>query len=423
MPAIGRARFATDAFLHPFVLRFSLEEMMTWITLNKTVVTTDVSCTSKADPNVVGRAPSRRTMRFGPHALHLAAARSSHMHFVTPSTAAPEFQMLARLIEPHVDNVTAGFELLATAASFKDFVGTYFTGTVAAGLACLTMLNEGYVWGAHYEALGGGNPTAPKSPDFAYLGPAAGLALVESKGSGSVMSNFKYTTRRGYQTQVQPHLGHVVGGMMATHGYCIGSWLPTGMRAEMLIHHTAASGGGSSTGVPSSSQGARASILRANYVTAVNLAFGIAAGGSLQRGDPGDRDLVLLRFRWRERSWLTAVSSVFPPSWQEFAFQEHASRWKTGAPFADRAIFAIESGIAEQVLSTFLSRIRDPHAEGIQPLRDMLHGEGEHGWREEEDGAVFPDGLALIDLAGFEPKLELVRWNSEYARFETLEEN
>lgn len=190
-----------------------------------------------------------------------------------------------------------------------------------------------------------------------------------------------------------------------------------------MIHHTAAPGGGRSAGVPSYSQGARAPILRANYVTAFNLAFGVAAGGSLQRGDPGDRDLVLLRFRWRERSWLTAVSSVFPPSWEEFAFQDRASRWKTGAAFADRTIFAIESGIAEQVLSTFLSRTRDPYAEGIQPLHYIAPGEGEHGWREEEDGAVFPDGLALIDLGGFEPKLELVRWNSEYARFEALEEN
>lgn len=67
-------------------------------------------------------------------------------------------------------------------------------------------------------------------------------------------------------------------------------------------------------------------------------------------------------------------------------------------------------------------RTRDPYAEGIRPLRDMAHGKAEYGWRENQDGAVFPNGLALINLAGGDPKLELVCCDPEYARFENLGE-
>ena len=88
--------------------------------------------------------------------------------------------MIAKLVEQHVDDFGDDFAILASARSLKDFVKSYFVGTVAAGLAYLVMINEGYVWADHFENIGGGNPTHARKPDFAFGMAGTGVALMES---------------------------------------------------------------------------------------------------------------------------------------------------------------------------------------------------------------------------------------------------
>lgn len=105
--------------------------------------------------------------------------------------------MIQALVEQHVDYTSSDFAILKSADQFKDYVKSYFSGTIAAGLAYLAMIADGYVWADHFESIGGGNAYASQSPDFVFCHGAQGsTALVESKGTRSANSaTFDWTCR------------------------------------------------------------------------------------------------------------------------------------------------------------------------------------------------------------------------------------
>ena len=197
--------------------------------------------------------------------------------------------MMKALIEAHVDDVNADFAILASADNFKDFVKGYFAGTVAAGIAYLALIADGYVWSDHFENIKGGNPGVAATPDFIFAS-GSKVALVESKGTRSdTLSGFDTTVRDGYDRQVEPHLGWPVGGGAATYGMSVGSWMTSTKKAEVRIHHTdvvAVSGGagpgGTSTATgttaPGSDAASLATIQQHNYATAFSLCHSVELG-------------------------------------------------------------------------------------------------------------------------------------------------
>ena len=178
---------------------------------------------------------------------------------------------------------------------------TYFSGTVAVGLAYLTMIQEGYTWSDHFENVGGGNTAVKKSPDFVFVDGKGDTTLVESKGTRSTSTSFNSTVREGYDDQVEPHLGYTVGTSTATHGYCIGSDLSDSSKAELNIHHTGAvtagTGGGSAPG-----PGTSAAVQRHNYATALRLAHSESLCGQIRRGRLEDEIIPFFWFEWLGKS-------------------------------------------------------------------------------------------------------------------------
>jgi hypothetical protein len=87
-----------------------------------------------------------------------------------PPLVAPESAIIAALLEQLVENTTANFAILSSADNFKDFAKSYLAGIVAAGIAYLTMINDGYIWADHFENIGGGNTSTKRTPDFVFAG-------------------------------------------------------------------------------------------------------------------------------------------------------------------------------------------------------------------------------------------------------------
>lgn len=399
---------------------------MVWSSQGKAITTTEIVGRPKRHPQVVGRTPIRSAVQFGPYALYLAAARASHLHRLSPSIATPEFQMLMRLIEPHVDDTSPDFAILPSANRFKDFVGTYFTGTVAAGIAYLAMLDEGYVWAAHYEALTGGSPDSKTTPDFAFLGPHPGIALMEAKGSASSKSKFKQAVRNGYLNQVEPHLGHFVGGIRATHGYCIGSWLRRGSPATMHIHYTEPATQNAQTSGDDDVDAAMASaIQRQNFATVFALAHSGALGEAIGSGRAAlETAPIFVRVHWRGQRWLTSLGFIEGPWFYapELYFIEPMGAGRFADwPSAARLVFAVEEKVAKMALQSFL-RPDDASDTTISPRRLELDigRDGRAPFEEDRDGAVLPDGLALIDIGAAKPKFELVIWNPKSGGFDVV---
>lgn len=366
---------------------------MTWTSKGKDLSLHTATPHTNSVAGLIGRAPGFSTINFGPLDLYGAAARCSHLHVISPSVATPESYLVRSLIEQHVDDVSSDFAILPTAANFKDFVKSYFAGTVASGLAYLAMIDDGYVWSDHFENVGGGNPAVTKSPDYVFTGPATGTALVESKGTrGASLAAFNRTVDAGYVTQVEPHLGYTVGGVTATHGYCVGGWLTSTTKAELLVHHTGSAGsvgtgvgGQSATG----SQTPTAPIQRQNYATAFLLAHSQRLGQQLRETTAERFNVPFFRVKWRGLTWLTG----FPLSrWQWWLDEEI---WFPHSPTDQPPFFAVEEKIATSVLSSFFSYNSTDESLDIQPLsRDfrnaLMRGEG------PQVGAAFPDGLAVI---------------------------
>lgn len=324
--------------------------------------------------------------------------------------------MIATLVEQYVDDISNDFAVLATAGDLKDFVKSYFVGTIAAGLAYLAMTNDGYIWGDHFENMGGGNSSAAKSPDFVFTGPGTGVALVESKGTRRAkLRSFDGTVDAGYVDQVEPHLGYTVGGATATHGYCIGGWLTSTTKAEILIHHTAVPAIGGRGGLPPSEPVAQ--IQRQNYATAFALAHSPQLGDELRGSDAERHDVPFARIEWAGGTWLTSAA-LWPWPWRwlyPLGLSGGLDRYIRDEP---QPFFAVEEAVATAVLSRFHGF--EPRGDSdlpIEPLSSDLRNAGRRG-EGPQSGAVFPDGLAVIrsgfKFAGF------TMWRPSLGQFSPL---
>lgn len=357
---------------------------------------------------VVGQALGITSIDFTALELFGAAARCSHMHFVDPLLVTSESQMIAALIQHHVDDMSDEFAVLSSANDFKDYVKSFFVGTVAAGVSYLTMIKGGYHWSDHFENVVGVG-TKGRTPDFVFASVEAGVALTEAKGTRSSGKNsFDSVVEAGYLGQVEPHLGKSIGAIEASHGFCIGSWLTSTTKAEILVHQTETEPSDDKK-VDHYSLGL---VQRQNYATALSLVFGSSYGTQFRRGFV-ERVPLLLRFQWQGRHWLTR--SPHREEFRSWPDDYDEPRW-----WYDRyqLYFAIDQGIAKKVLSYFrssqASAVRGDME--IDPIpQDVI--DQARGSRGGLEGAIFPDGLAVMG-AQFRPENpRLVRWDLEEGQF------
>src|SRR5262245_42343714 len=109
---------------------------MAWSTKIKNLSVTRLQphALSPVPAGVAGRAPANLLISFTPIEFFGAAARCTHMHVVNPGAVTPESLIISSLVEQHVDDTSPDFAVLKTADTFKDYVKSYFAGTLAAGL-------------------------------------------------------------------------------------------------------------------------------------------------------------------------------------------------------------------------------------------------------------------------------------------------
>lgn len=408
---------------------------MVWSTKMKKIEIAAKTAHRSTNSKVVGSTPSKNSLNFTPSELFGAAARCSHLHLVNVSAPTPEGEAMARLIERYVDDVSDEFAIMADADSLKDYVKSYFAGTVGTGLAYLAMINEGYVWADHFENVGGGNSASKRKPDYVFAGPNTGLALMEAKGTRSAtVSAFGKTVQDGYKDQVEPHLGHPVGGQTAVRGYAIGAWMYSKDQAELYMHHTRASTkpASSATAIPGASAAPPSSVIQRNSFATVFALTHSSALSLAVRGRDGDNPLKsdaipFLRFRWLGHHWVS--SALLPqPTWNLVASYPQTLRviealWPWKDPFVRPHMFAVRQDIATDALTSFLdtrlddSSSSDMSFEVISPdLRERARVEE----REGGGGAIFPDGMALIRSGARIDELELIEWRRNDGGFNSI---
>ncbi len=64
--------------------------------------------------NVIGRVPVSSSISFDWLEFMVATAKASHLGYVAPNAAAPEVELMFRLVGPHVDDTVTAFGILAT---------------------------------------------------------------------------------------------------------------------------------------------------------------------------------------------------------------------------------------------------------------------------------------------------------------------
>ncbi len=395
---------------------------MTWTTKAKDLGVANAQGHLILQPGLVGRAPGVQAINFTPLELFGAMARCHYTHLVNPHAVTWEVQHMASLLEQHVDDVSNPFEILASADTLKDYVKSYFVGTVAAGIAYLVMVNDGYVWSDHWENLVGGAPGVTKSPDFVFASPLHGVGLMESKGTRSAPATvFDQTVAAGYTQQLEPHLGHTIGAATATHGYSIGSHLVNSTLATLNVHHTAvpapAGGGAGDAGSPSTVQ-------RHSFATAFTLAHGPNLGRQIRAGRAA-QPFLFFRFWWAGRSW---VSKVHPEGGARIG-PDPGADWLWRGPRPKQPLsFAIQEDRAAAALARFLEPATRPERPGRedQPSPDVGSPEpigydrgvsrigSERG--EGTAGVIFPDGFAVLGKVQV-PQVEDVFWDGVAGRF------
>jgi len=395
---------------------------MAWQYCNKQIEVTGQTPHICTLPHTDGSPLATTTFDFTADEFHLAAAVCSHMHPVAANAAGPEASMIRALVAEHVDDIRPDFAVEASADSFKDFVKSYFSGTVGTGLAYLAMIRSGYNWAGHFEHLKPASTTG-RTPDFVFAAEGKGTCLVESKGTRSAgRSPFDDTVEEGYLEQVERHLGvTLANGARASHGYCVGAWMTSVSKAELLVHHTATdtthgryapAGGG---GVADDGGRSLALVQQQDVATALSLALGTPYGGAI-RNNGLEIQSPLLKFTWLDRQWITGgfpylyrVLSVNGPE----AEHHWVLHWdEEGMPF-QRPIFAVESTIAKAVFAHFWGQAEPGSAiEGLEPLNPEIIFRA----REEGQGAVLPDGLALIRRS-FWSKVRPTRWDPQARKF------
>jgi hypothetical protein len=409
---------------------------MTWTTQPKSVGITSTIDHPTAKPLVIGRTLPISEFNFTPAEFYAAAAVCSHMHVVDPLASTPEAEMIASLVKHHVSDDGDRFAILASADNFKDFVKSFFAGAVASGLAYLTMTRSAYHWAGHFEYVAG-NVGKERSPDYVFAGQGPGYALMESKGTrSSGRTAFNNEVEEGYLEQVEKHLGKRFNGVVADHGYCIGSWMTSVSETELFVHHTRLSGGSGSAGTPGSPlsggrrgeggggigesdddtppDGGLALVQRHDYATAFSLAFGAVVGVNLRSRLVPDLP-PLLRFEWLDRRWLTNPFALGGTRVTQYTNQKTSVRYDAFG--IRRAVFAVE----EQNVSAVLRYLNEPEGQrgprggipGIEAVpRDLIYRA-----REAPFCAVLPDGLAVFDRLQRWQAAKLVKWNREKQKF------
>lgn len=356
---------------------------MAWSTISKDLgVTKKVAHTAKTS-GLTGRAPGISTITFSPLTLFGATARCSHLHVINPHVLSQEAVIVKSLVENYVDDVSTDFAILSGIDDCKDFMRSYFAGTVASGLSYLAMINDGYTWTDHFENLTGGATGVRTSPDFVFAGYGTGAALVESKGSRGNSTNFDKTVSDGYTRQVEPHLGSTIGGVNATHGYCVGSYMKSTTKAELRIHHTAvpvASGGGGGGGGGAAAVQSVATVQRGNYANALIDAHSVGVGQSVRRGSD-IKEIDFFEFRWLGEDWITGHLGLF---------NREIHTWSS-APDA-RGFFALRKSVAIAVFDAYIGAEKSPALWFDQPEEK----DKDFRLAEDDEGTVFPDGLAFI---------------------------
>jgi hypothetical protein len=214
--------------------------------------------------------------------------------------------------------------------------------------------------------------------------------------------------RDGYTGQVEPHLGQMIGGAIANHGYCVGASMHTSVHADIIVHHTAVPAGRDEDGGrPENGLG---TVQRGNFATAFTLAHSQVLGEAIGGGDRRIEQIPFVRFQWRGRDWLTSWR-VDQLSWgapyldPHHGFPYHEERWERRVA-RHLAGFAIEEDVALRVLDAFLAD--GPIRPGEETVLDIptFHGARRDYEGETADGAIFPDGLAIL---GRKPNVRRVR--------------
>lgn len=389
-----------------------------WASQQKDLSAGNVQPHVSSAAGVSGRGPGVTSITFKPLEFFAAAARCSHLNVINPSIVTPESLIISSLVENHVDDTSTDFAILSSADTFKDYVKSYFAGTVAAGLAYLQMIRDGYVWSDHFEHFGGGAPGVTRTPDFVFSRPGnSGVALVESKGTRSAnQTTFDSTVDGGYTGQVEPHLGHHVGGLLATHGFCVGAWLTSTTRAELNIHHTAIPGPwGSPTPGGFESGDALWTVQRQNYATAFRLAHSDALARQVRTGVLEVEPVSFVEFSWLNRRFLTSAPMGWPrehdvivlndPSHPQYAYRPRLSGPLCDLPRPFKFLaFALERDRAEAVLRR-VSVAEVVERNEISPIANDILAQA-----QQEGGALFPDGLAAIPLDARTSKAHVIEW-------------
>jgi hypothetical protein len=383
-------------------------EMAPWISRSKSLSLAASTPHPLVRPGVVGRAPGVTTITFSPMEFFGAAARCSHMNVISPIAVTPESLIISSLVEQHVDDTSSAFAVLATADNFKDYVKSYFAGTVASGVAYLQMCRDGYAWVDHFETVSPRAPGAPvvRTPDFVFSRPGrADVALMESKGTrGAAAATFDTTVENGYLGQVEPHLGSAVGTAIASHGFCIGGWLTSPIAANLRIHHTAAAGPTSGGRVPP------ADVQRGNYATALTLAHGERVGRDVRQGNLDLREIFFWEFEWLGRRFVTRWP--VPGAATSEACRARDLFWSDAPlPFAFCG-FALERDWANAVLRRALDGLARQTAIDLPTMtRDEI------AQAREDGGALFPDGFAAVGRKSAIARVRPVIWTGHLADF------
>lgn len=396
--------------------------MAGWISSNKRLEIAAQTGHPCATPGVGGSALAVTHLDFGPIDFYLAAAFCSHMHPVAPSAASPEANMMRATVAHHVDDAKADFAIEATADGFKDYVKAYFSGTVATALAFIAMEQNGYSWAGHFEHL---RPLTAKgrSPDFVFASPAAGTCLVESKGTRSAnTTTFDGVVEDGYLEQVERHLGTtLLNGAVASHGYCVGSWMTSVSKAELLVHHSEASPPGPGGAPPG---GARRpdgdvdgrsveAVQQQDMGTAFTLAFGEDFGAAVRNGRI-DELPELVRIHWMDREWIAATDRLDGLR-VVFTGEADDSSIRVVRILLRDHVLAIERKALNAALGRFWAG-GDNAAAGQRFVSfdtDMMRLARESG------GALLGDGLAAVPSAGF-LRVARVKWNWRVGDFDRV---
>ncbi len=327
--------------------------------------------------------------------------------------------MMRALVAHHVDDAKPDFAIEATADGFKDYVKAYFSGTVATALAFIAMQRNGYVWAGHFEYLR--PPTAKsKQPDFVFASPVAGTCLVESKGTrNSTSAVFDGTVEKDFLLQVERHLGStLLGGAVASHGHCVGTWMTSVSGAELLVHHSEGSlaGGGRRPG------GARGTfgedegpgieaVQRLDMATAFTLAFGEDYGVAV-RGGAIDALPPLTMVSWIGRDWIAS-----PDALASFVIERPADAvdgYRVVRALFHEHAFAVERKTMVAALGRYWQG-GDNAARG-RPL--PAFGEAVQRLAREGGGAMLSDGVAVLPRATLLPTAR-VAWRAQRGDFET----